>query len=57
MEKDIIVLDYLPLLSESNIVGERIKRLSESVDNMCRLMHRRRHAFKRVLKVKKIFNI
>jgi hypothetical protein len=57
MEKDIIVLDHIPLFEKSNIVGERIKRLSESVDNMYRLMHRRRHAFKRVLKVKKIFNI
>jgi len=58
MEKDKIVLDHLPLLSASNIVdGERIQKLSQGVDRIYRLMNRRRKAFKRCSKVRKIFNI
>ena len=58
MEKEIIVLDHLPLLKASNIVdGERIQKLSQNVDRMFRTMHRRRYALERIVKVKKIFNI
>lgn len=58
MEKEIIVLDHLPLLKASNIVdGERIQKLSQSVDRMFRTMYRKRHALERASKVKKIFNI
>ena len=58
MEKDIIVLDHLPLLKSHNPVdGERIQRLSQKVDKMFRAMSRRRHALERIVKVKRIFNI
>ena len=58
MKKDIIVLDHLPLLKTSDLVdGERIQKLSQSVDRIYRSMNRSRQAFKRVLKVKRIFNI
>ena len=58
MKKDIIVLDHLPLLKTSDLVdGERIQKLSQSVDKMFRAIHRRRYALERIVKVKKIFNI
>ena len=58
MKKDIIVLDHLPLLKTSDLVdGERIQKLSQSVDRMFRAMSRRREALERMVKVKNIFNI
>lgn len=58
MEKDIIVLDHISLLKNSNFVdGERIQKLSQDVDRVFRSMQRCRIAFQRVSKVRKIFNI
>ena len=50
--------DVLPLLKSSDMeVGERIKKLSQSVDRMFRAMSRRKDVLERIVKVKKIFNI
>lgn len=57
MNKDMIVLDHASLLKTCEVDGERIQMLSKSVDKMLHEMYRRRHALKRVSKVKKIFNI
>lgn len=58
MEKDIIVLDHISLLKSSCFAdGERIQKLSQEVDKVFRVMSKRRRAFDRIAKAKRVFNI